>query len=750
MANKIKLKRPAGQQRRREHRRIGRPEGSPQTHLLARAWTLHQEGRLPEAEALYRQILLAEPHHPDALRLFGMLAHQTGESEGAVALLRKALTCRPDCVDTYVTLGVILHEQGRLDEAVASYRQALALQPEYAEVYSNLGETLKEQGKLDEAVASFRRAIALQPDSAETHYNLGNALKERGELEEAIASYNLALTLRPDYPEALNNLGSILGDQGKLEEAILCYRQALTLQPDYAAAHNNLGIALKEQGKLEEAIDSYNLALTLRPDYAEAHSNLGNVLKAQGKLEEAIACFRQAIALQPDYAEAYSNLGNAFNEQGKLEEAVACYHQAVTLQPNFFEAHSNLLLCLNYLPGQSISQYREQARHYARQATAKASGRFTDWGCSANPDRLRVGVVSGDFRHHPVGYFLENMLESIDAEHVDLIAYPTHYQEDELTARVRSRFSGWKPLVGMNDEAAAHLIHDDGIHILLDLAGHSRHNRLPVFAWKPAPIQATWLGYFASTGLAEMDYILVDPTSVPAGHQEHFTERVWYLPDTRLCFSPPAANEEFPLTSLPALRNEYITFGCFQNLAKINDAVLTAWGRIIHQVPRGRLHIQNRSLISPAIREEVQRRLAQRGIAPERVMLEKSVPRREYLAAHAHIDIILDTFPFPGGTTTCEALWMGVPTVTLAGKSMLARQGASLLACAGLADWIAEDEEDYVAKAVAATIDLERLARLRAGLRQQVLASPLFDAPRFARNFEEAMWGMWHRFRDES
>jgi len=242
-----------------------------------------------------------------------------------------------------------------------------------------------------------------------------------------------------------------------------------------------------------------------------------------------------------------------------------------------------------------------------------------------------------------------------------------------------------------------------------------------------------------------MDYLIADRISVPEVDQEYFTEKVWYLPETRLCFSPPTAAGELPPAPPPALGNGYITFGSFQNLAKLNDAVLTAWGKIFKIVPQAKLRLQNPLLRCPSLREQLQQRLAQVGIGPERVMLENPVPRPDYLAAHAHIDIILDTFPYPGGTTTCEAMWMGVPTLTLAGDSMLGRQGASLLACAGLADWIAGDQEDYVTKAAAHATDLEELTRLRAGMREQVSTSPLFDGRRFARNFEVALWGMWKK-----
>jgi len=657
-----------------------RPRSSFQPGVLQQALELHRAGRLTEAESLYRQILLADPEHPEALHFSGLLALQSGRSGLGVELIRKALRRRPDYVQAHFHLGKALFEQNKLDEAAACFRQAAIYKPDYAEAHNNLGVALHDLGRLDEAAASYRRALALKPDLVHLHYNLGITLKDLGALDEAAA----------------------------------CFRRVL-------------------EGK---------------PDYAEAHYNLGVILHEQDNPDEATACYRRALSLQPDLAEAHNNLGVIYREQGRLKEAVACYRRALALKPDYTEAHSNLLMCLNYLPDLSVTEYLDEARRFGRKATEKVSRKFSEWTCAAEPDRLRIGMVSGDLRNHPVGYFLEKLLAEIDGSHIEIVAYPTTPQDDDLTARIRPRFAAWQPLWGRNDEAAAKLIHDDGVHILLDLAGHTRHNRLPVFAWKPAPIQVAWLGYFASTGLAEMDYLLADPITVPKNHQAHFTEKVWFLPDTRFCFSPPVVRGNFLVAPSPALRDGHITFGCFQDQAKINDEVLSVWGRILRAMPRARLRLQNRQLNSPQVREHLLHRLARNGIAPEQVMLEASVPREDYLAAHAHVDILLDTFPFSGGTTTCEALWMGVPTVTLAGQTMVARQGSSLLTSVGLTDWIAINEEDYVAKALAHASDLEKLAWLRTGLRERILVSPLCDSSRFARNFETALWEMWRDFAD--
>jgi len=502
---------------------------------------------------------------------------------------------------------------------------------------------------------------------------------------------------------------------------------------------------LFQSGQTENAKRVIEQGLSLNPESADFHYYLGNLYVYEKKLEKAIVCYQKALSIQPDYAAVHSNMGKAFIELGKIDEAMEWYRKAVSLDSDSVsvESKSCLLFAQNYYSQSLPTQYLAEAKRYGSEVLAQAKP-YTSWPvCPTDSLRLRVGLVSGDLMEHPVGFFLESILTHLNPARIELVAYPTQPQEDDLTARIKPRFAAWRPIVGLSEEAAARKIHEDGIHILIDLAGHTSYNRLPVFAWKPAPVQVSWLGYFASTGVPGIDYLLADKVSVPESHREQFTETVWYLPDTRLCFTPPPASARLAPTPPPAARNGYITFGCFQNVSKINDAVLALWGEIFHSLPQARLRIQNKQMNYPAAREDLLQRLARVGVAQERVTIEGPISREDYLAAHADVDIILDTFPYPGGTTTCEALWMGVPTLTLAGGTLLARQGASMLTCAGLEEWIAGNEEDYVARALSHAADVHRLTQLRSELRQQVLASPLFDAPRFALHLEDALQSMW-------
>ncbi|MDT3734800.1 MAG: tetratricopeptide repeat protein [Denitratisoma sp.] len=610
------------------------------------------------------------------------------------------------------------------------------------------GNQLLSKGELGKAADCYRQAISINPRYAEAHLNLGFVLREQRLYDDAERSLRQAIQINPELEDAFYILGTIAEEQGNVETAIECFSKAIELNPAFEVAYRDLCRALYRGGHYETAEKTIEKGLSLNPNNADFHYYLGNLRMHEKQFERAIACYEKALALRPDYAEVHSNIGKALMELGRYEESIAWYRKALALDPDAVgvEAVDCLLFARSYQSDFTPELYLAEARRYGEMVMAKARRPYQRWTADPAAQVLRVGMVSADFLSHPVGYFLESVLAHLKSPRLELVAYPTVAEEDDLTARIKPCFSAWHPIDNLGDEAAARRILDDGIHILIDLSGHTSHNRLPVFAWKPAPLQVTWLGYFASTGVPGMDYLLADRISVPEPHQAHFTEKIWYLPDTRLCFTPPTAVEKLRPAMLPARRNGYLTFGCFQNLSKLNDGVLAVWGRIFKALPQARLRLRCKQMDDPAAQEVLLKRFTRAGIASERVKISGPVFREEYLAAHDEIDVILDTFPYPGGTTTCEALWMGVPTLTLAGNTLLARQGASLLTCAGLQDWVAHDEAEYVEKAVALTSDLDRLAQLRAGLRDQVLASPLFDAPRFAANLETALHEMWQSY----
>ena len=634
-----------------------------------------------------------------------------------------------------------LLQAGRNAEAEAALHGLAQRSAHDAWPWKRLSALYRADGRLDEAMQAIRAALQRAGGDAEVHFELAQLFGRLGQLAEAEASLRRALQLDPGFAAAQDELGQLYERTGRLAEAEGAFRRALALRPAGVDTLGRLAVALQFQGRLAEAEAAQRQALALQPASGALHVELATTLRFQGGIEAAEAALRQAIAVQPDHGRAYAELAGLLRDTDRLGEAVQLLRQAAQRLPQSTEVRSALLFSLNYSAECTPQEALDEARRYGELVQQQAAAPYSSWAVAADPPRLRVGLLSGDLYAHPVGFFLEAVVAGLDRQRIELFAYPTHRRTDALTATLQTHCAAWRPLIGLSDAAAARQIHRDGIHVLLELSGHTMNNRLPITAWRPAPVQASWLGYFATTGVGAIDYFLADETSVPPAHRAHFSEQVCYLPETRLCFSPPA--DAPPVAPLPALRNGVLTFGCFQGLAKLSDRTLALWQRVLAAVPRSRLRIQSGRLASQAVCSRLRERCAAFGIEPQRLDLAGPLPRPQYLAAHAEVDLILDTTPFPGGTTTCEALWMGVPTLTLAGDRLIARQGAGLLRAARLPDWVAESEEAFVARAVALAGDLPRLAALRAGLRQQLRETPLFDGRRFAANLDAALWRMW-------
>lgn len=607
----------------------------------------------------------------------------------------------------------------------------------------NAAIALFNDGRFAEAASAARKITKRFPKYPFGWKLLGAALKQLGRDEDALAPMQRAVALAPENAEAQNNLGAILRDLGRHEEAAASSQRALKIRPDFAEAYLNLGNALTDLGKLVEGVASYRRALEIKPDWSTAHSGLGDALTRLGRFDEAIISCRRAIEIQPNDVWAHFNLGVALHSLGRIDDSVVSYRRAIAIKPDCVEPHCNLLFVRTYQSNQSAASLLSEAQSFGNLVAQKARP-YTNWPNVLQPDkRLRVGLVSGDFGNHPVGFFLESMLPAIvehAASRMEFFGYASHARSGAITERIKACCAGWRSAVKLSDERLARLVREDRIDILVDLSGHSAYNCLPMFAWKPAPIQATWLGYLATTGVAAIDYIIGDPWTLPESEAANFTEKIWHLPETYLCFRPGI---DLPLSAPPAVANGYVTFGCFNNLSKMNDAVVALWARILLQVPGSRLFLKTTQLAQRKTCESVTERFAAHGIEAKRLILEGPSPRTELLSTYRRVDIAFDPFPYPGITTTIEALWMGVPVLTMAGSRFLSRQGIGIMMNAGLPEWIASASDDYATKAVAHATNLERLIRLRSGLRQQLLTSPLLDAPRFARHFETALREMW-------
>jgi len=739
------------------------------------AFALQQAGHHADARYHLQRAVGLDSQSFDAAYMLGCEHERDGDLEEAALALRQALALRPDYVQAHADLGRVLAAKGKFKEArtaveaglqldpsnhalrlymgniamgegqpaqaLSQYEQALVLQPQAAEAHANRGRALHALGQFESAVVSLKTALSIDDRSAQAHAQLAISLYAQGNLNESELAIEAALAIQPQHGDAMLYKGILHAGQGRLEESIVAYRAMIRSHPDSAAAHGNLGAVLFDRGEIEAAVPCYRVALALS-ELPEVHDNLGNALVRLCAVDEAIQHFKRALALDPDNLNTQCNLAVALGEAGRPDEAIQTYRDVLRADPQHLQAHANLLFNLSVDAGCAPREYLAEARIFETKLVKAATPTITAISARSH-EGLRVGFVSGDIRIHPVGFFLEGVLQALQGKGLTLYAYPTTAHEDHLTARVRPLFANWRRLKGLDDEAAARLIREDGIDILIDLSGYTSQNRLPLFARRPAPLQVAWLGYFASTGLSFMDYVLADDACVPLGNEWQFSEKVWRLPETRLCFTPPQQEQAALVADAPALARGHLTFGSFQRLPKLNDEVLALWGRVLAAIPTSRLWVHSHQTGHAAQAERLLTRLEQVGIGRERVTLRGPSNYADYLKSYADVDIVLDSFPYTGGTTTCEALWMGVPTLTLNGDTMISRQGMAMLRAAALPEWVADDTEAYVQKAVAFAADVPALVSLRRDLRQRTMASALFDTQRFAHNFAIALNGMW-------
>jgi len=634
---------------------------------------------------------------------------------------------------------IALIQAKQYDQAEAEASAEVAQFPEDGMLWKALGVAQRLQGK--DSLFALQQSAMLLPTDAEAQFNLAIALQERGDLKAAVERYREAVVLLPAYAKAWNNLGNALAALGQHQDATQAYGSAIAIDPAFAEAHQNLAAALLDLGQGEAALVSAGRALSINPAYAKAHNVAGMAFRSLGRLIQATQQFAAAIKCDPNFAAAWNNHGMALLALGKLGAAIQALRQAVRVGPQLKEAADNLLFAMSYLGGAGSDSRLQTARAIA--TAYQPPKKFTTWRKRDDGARLRIGFVSGDLRSHSVTHFLSGVVRELQANHADcleLFAFQNNRIEDGVTARLREQFDHWHKIQSVDDAAAAKLIHDIGIDILVDLSGHTAGNRLGIFAQKPAPVQMMWLGDVASTGLPEIDYALVDGSVAPPETATQYSEKLWKMPHCFVCFGAPEF--DLPVSPLPVLTNGHITFGSFNNLAKLSDFTVELWAKVLHAVPNSRLFLNTHQLKEKEICDDVAARFAARGIPADRLELKFLPTRQSSIQAYGSVDIALDPSPYNGGTTSAEALWMGVPVLTLAGDTLAGRLGVSYLNNVGLPDWIANSAEHYVDKAVALSADLASLAPLRANLRTQALASPLFNAKNFAADFTEAMQAM--------
>ena len=637
-----------------------------------------------------------------------------------------------------------LLNSNKLDEAKKEVDKKIINFPESSILYNILGAVFNNQKQFNKSIKSYNKSLEINPNYAQAYNNLGIAYHKISKQKEAIENYKKAINLKKNFSEAYNNLGNAMRDIDKPKDALTNYDKAIKYNSNYAEAYNNIGSTYEMLGDIKNALNNYEKATKIKPNYAEAYNNIGTLLSGITRFDESLLNFKKAISLKPTYEKSYNNLGNLLNDLGKYDEASEAYRKAIQLKPNYPKAYSNLLFNINYKINYNHKLYLAEAQKFQLNCKKKLNNISLKYKYEKNPQKLTVGLVSADFGNHPGGYFTLSTLRELRKKNFNLISYSTTNRKDDFSSYFRPLFSKWNSIEQKNDEEVVQQILNDKVHILLDVQGHSSKNRLPIFFYKPAPIQASWLGQ-GSTGISEIDYFIGSPHITPKTEEDHYIEKVLRLPEISQCFTPP--NFEVEINNLPANKNNFITFGCANKLSKINEEVIILWSKILKSIPGSKIYLKNKNLENPNIAEQFLKKFEYHEIKRERIiLLGESSTRKELLKFYNKIDIALDPFPFQGNTSTCEAVWMGVPVLTLKGNRYLFHFGESINFNLGMSEWVANSKEEYISKAIKFSSNLEELSKIRITLKEKALQSPVFNAPRFANNFSDLLWKMWDEF----
>jgi len=769
---------------RQLYERLGAGPGAEARDWASLGMVLGSLGELDSAERACRRAIEVDPGCAEAHCNLGVLAEMRQDFAAAATHHRVALDLVPDNPRFLHHLGQSLIAVGDLASARACYERALTLAPQAPTLHLGLGTVLEREGNLPAARTCFQTAISIRP-GAEPHFRLGNLESAAGQPQAAREQYERALAIDPRHAGALNNLGQLLatsgdtegarrmfdaaiaadprhaGARGNLAEALIAagdfpgaaatLEQALALDPRSALNHRRLGDVCRELKRFDRAAEHYRAALELDPRQLAAQLGLGSIFLAARRHDWAIEAFHNALAIDPEHIVALKNLGFALQVSGDIAAALACYRQVLERDPLDAMTWDNLLFNLNYHPQITARAICEEHRRWG-----ETLGRTrANLGAPRNPRaperKLRVGYVTPDLAGHSVAHFLEPVLAHHDPARFETLLYTEAIgtTSDALNDRIRGLAGQWQETSGLGDEALAERIRADGVDVLVDLGGHTRANRVLTFAFRPAPVQATWLGYCNTTGLPAMDYRLTDKWADPPGHEAIHTEKLVRIPHGFLCYRPPDHAPE--VAPLPLHTAGHVSFGSFNILEKTNREVVALWARVLVAVPDSRLILKNRSWNreqeGSASRERYREWFANHGVEPDRIEFVGWLPEKSaHLELYSRIDIGLDTFPYNGTTTTCEALWMGVPVMTLAGDRHSARVGTSLMTRVGLPECVGLDADDFVAKAAALAADPARLSQTRSNLRARMRASTLCDATAFTRELEETYRTLWRHW----
>ena len=632
-------------------------------------------------------------------------------------------------------LAIQNHKENNFEIAEKLYKEILNIDPDHFKSIHLLGTLSAQIKNFDQAKKFLEKAIEIKNDYSETHYNLGNVLIELGEIQKAINCFEKVIQINPDNADAHNNLGNLLKELGKIHDAESCYKKAIQINPNYTNAYNNLGSIFQKYKDFQEAIRLYEKTIQLNPNFASPHNNLGLIFHELEEYQKAINSYEKAMQIDPKYVEAYYNLGRLFEKLKEFEKAIRYYQKAIEIQPNHSYANSNLLFHICW--SNNNKEYLIIAKKYY-----EAIQKYDEKGLTniktSNEKILKVGFVSADFRDHSVVFFLLDTFKYLRKKKIKLFAYSNNSHEDDFTKLIKQNVDNWVSIVNKTDKDLINLIRKDNLDILFDLSGHTANNRLTVFKNRCAPVQATWCGWLASTGVKEIDYIIGDKYATPLLDQGKFTEKIYQLKKIWQCSSIPNLDLKLPI--IKKNNEKYITFGSFVNIIKVNETVINIWSKILNQISNAKLFLKSGSFDIPEVRKKFIKKFDNNKVNKNQLIIEGKSSRTKYFDCYNKVDIVLDTFPISGGTTSFEASYMGVPILTKINEnSFWFRTGESINQNLNMSDWIAKDENDYVQKAVKFSENKNHLNNLKTELRNSALKSSLYDSKNYCNDFYEML-----------
>ena len=755
-------------------------------HLLG--VVAHQKGDNQTAVALIEQAIRYKPDNPFYYNNLGAALRQAGRQEEALANYHQALQIKPDYAEAAYNMGSVLLVSGNPAQAIPWFEKAVDIQPDYVDAYTNLAAAYTRQSRPDKALACCQKALAYNPDCAEALNNMGNALIARGKPKAATACLQKAISLDPANPQAYNNWGNAAADRGRFEEALCCYRAALKVDPLYSDAYNNMGILYKNEGRLQEALTAYQTAIRLNPDDPHAYHNLGNIQKELGKFDEAVAYYNQAIDRRQGLVDTYVNLGVTFEAKGDPQAAMGSYQKAMGINPDHAKTYSHLAHCsqklcdwqklessgvildgltaralangkkpdempfLNLTRHMNIEHNLEIARAWSDELARRFSGRqiiaATDHNLSKNrllKRKITLGFLSNNFRNHPTAHLISGMFSHFNRDDFNIFCYS--YGEDDGSSygnRIRRESDRFIDIGLLGHREAAERIHGDGVDILVDLVGYMQGHRLAIAAQSPAPVQVRWLGHAGTTGANFFDYIITDPVVTPQEHAPFYSEKFVYMPD---CYQindnrQPIADLRWERRDLGLPQKAFI-FCSFCSHYKLDPVMFGSWMRILDQVPQGVLWLLGGD---PAVQNNLRRQAADHGIDPGRLVFAARESKEVHLSRLRLADLALDTRVVNGAATTSDALWAGVPVLTLQGRHFASRMSASILSAVGLAAMITHSQREYEELAVCLANHPEKMGATRRRLAQKRLQAPLFDTVGFVANLQKGFSEMWTTF----